>query len=359
MSCKLSEVALCLERTNPQHPPSFYNALEVVKRYARAKIADGKRRPLAGRGGKLEILEQRFAHQGFQDIFYLTRLHLRLPPSTLNLPNPSCPVRKTLLKAGYPLPPQPDCDSGRPLPSFSRPASPKSAVPRPEIRRGSKSLDLEPTPSVPSSSRSRSHDSPSKVLPVSGGMKRSTSSRPDLPSSKAGSSSRSVPTSLSPKSFSTGSSPISPSLSAKSREASSGRWTPLLSGLGIKLFDNHHHRHHDPHLYDTSPPNPRVPFTLDPFAKELPTPTLLKTPSISELPLSMDCPNGCDPPAHHDGRPLLATLEVVISRQDELEQRERGYSLLEALGETEKDFESLFIAKHGSVVGTPELSLTR
>ncbi|WVQ97612.1 hypothetical protein IAU59_004726 [Kwoniella sp. CBS 9459] len=357
MSCKYADVASCLERTDPHHPPSFYNALEMVKRYARAKIAGGKCRQLYGRGGKLEDLEQRFAHQGYQDIFYLTRLHLRLPPSTLDLPNPSCPVRKTLLKAGYPLPPQPECSAGpsRPsaLRSASRPTSPKSRpLPEPEIiRRGSASLDL----SGPIGNRSRSHDSPTKPAPLSGGMTRSTSSRPDLPSLKTTNItsparvSRATST-LSPKSYSTGSSPISPALSLRSHGSNSSRWTPLLSGLGIKLFDHHH----DPHLYDTAPPDPRVPFVLDPFAKDTSTPTLLKTPSTTDLTLPLRCSDkSCEVAVHQSGS-VIAALEVVITRPHDMGNdvlaKERGFSLLEALGETEKDLESLCIAQRGPTV---------
>ncbi|WVF70292.1 hypothetical protein IAT40_005081 [Kwoniella sp. CBS 6097] len=316
MSCKYAEVASFLERTNPQHPPSFYNALEVVKRYARAKIASGKCRVLAGRGGKLEDLEQRFAHLGFQDVFYLTRLHLRLPPSTLDLPNPSCPVRKTLLRAGYPLPTQSECSNGpsssssRTTNVISRPTSPKSSIPR----RGSSSLDL----SVPSESRSRLDGAPTKASPATG-MKRSTSS-PYLTLSPPAHSSNS-----------SRSSPISPTLSMKSHGSGSSRWTPLLSGLGIKLY-------HDPHLYDTCPPNPRVPFMLDPFAASLPSP---------------DDSKSCNASLHLD-QSRVATLEVVITRADiasdevSNRERERGFSLLEALGETEKDLEKFCMAQSGS-----------
>jgi hypothetical protein len=47
-----------------------------------------------------------YAHLGFQDVFYLTRLQLSLPPSALTLPRPTSPTRKQLVKARYPLSPE-------------------------------------------------------------------------------------------------------------------------------------------------------------------------------------------------------------------------------------------------------------
>jgi hypothetical protein len=47
-----------------------------------------------------------YAHLGFQDVFYLARLQLSLPPSSMYLPRPTSPIRRVLVKAKYPLPPE-------------------------------------------------------------------------------------------------------------------------------------------------------------------------------------------------------------------------------------------------------------
>ena len=48
--------------------------------------------------------KSQYAHLGFQDIFYLVRMELQLPASSIALPRPSEPVLQRLLDAGYPLP---------------------------------------------------------------------------------------------------------------------------------------------------------------------------------------------------------------------------------------------------------------
>ena len=55
---------------------------------------------------QLEELERKYAHLGYQDIFYLTRLQLGLPPSTLDLGRPTSPCRKVLVRAKFPLDPK-------------------------------------------------------------------------------------------------------------------------------------------------------------------------------------------------------------------------------------------------------------
>ncbi|OCF73984.1 hypothetical protein I204_05834 [Kwoniella mangroviensis CBS 8886] len=219
---KFSEVISCLEQTDPTHPPSFYYSLEVVKRYARAKIAKGSGRQLMCKHGKLETLESKFSSLGLQDIFYLTRLHLKLPPSSITLPSPSTTVRQTLLKAGYPLPISP---------SQAGPSSPKHRIgERSRSRRGSRSLTSSPVPFA----------STTPAL-----LRRSSSSRPDLPSTSSsnvkdhphGAIAGNVPSSMtSPKQSITMSSPSSSSGCSSHSPTMSSRWTPLLMGLGLKTI---------------------------------------------------------------------------------------------------------------------------
>ncbi|WWD17690.1 hypothetical protein CI109_102131 [Kwoniella shandongensis] len=97
------QVVAALEKCDPSYSPSFYCALEIVKRYTRSKIAKGKKNYFVMKGGKLESLEAKFAHLGYQDVFYLTRLQLCLPPSHRSLPCPTPPVLQVLKKAKYPL----------------------------------------------------------------------------------------------------------------------------------------------------------------------------------------------------------------------------------------------------------------
>ncbi|ORX37414.1 hypothetical protein BD324DRAFT_448806 [Kockovaella imperatae] len=92
-----------LGKTDPKDPAQVKVAVENMKKWARGKLKKGTLREVAGRGGKLEQLEIEFAHRGYQDIFYLTRFELSLPPSRLNLPQPSSPVAKTLADANFPL----------------------------------------------------------------------------------------------------------------------------------------------------------------------------------------------------------------------------------------------------------------
>ncbi|WVW82504.1 hypothetical protein I302_104515 [Kwoniella bestiolae CBS 10118] len=227
---KFSEVISCLEKTDPSHPPSFYYALEVVKRYARAKIAKGSGRQLMCRSGKLETLESKFCNLGYQDIFYLTRLHLKLPPSSIqsHLPSPSMTVRQTLLKAGYPLPADTHAGPSRsPSASHLSPntknnknilAGPRRPIDR-EGRRGSRSLTSSPNPSSTNVST----------------LRRSSSSRPDIPRSKTHGT---IPD-LTPK---FGSSPNSPGANDTPVIGhGTSKWTPLLAGLGLRtVFDKSH-----------------------------------------------------------------------------------------------------------------------
>ncbi|WWC99864.1 hypothetical protein V866_006773 [Kwoniella sp. B9012] len=218
---KFSEVISCLERTDPTHPPSFYYALEVVKRYARAKIAKGRGRQLMCKHGKLETLESKFSSLGLQDIFYLTRLHLKLPPSSITLPSPSTTVRQTLLKAGYPLP------------ASSAQAGPSSPKNRPHERargrRGSRSLTSSPVPSASSTPALRRSSSSRPDIPS-----RSSSNIKDHPHGHAGNvRSKITGAGASAKASSSSSSNSS---SCSSHSSMSTRWTPLLTGLGLKTI---------------------------------------------------------------------------------------------------------------------------
>ncbi|WVQ62010.1 uncharacterized protein L199_000143 [Kwoniella botswanensis] len=218
---KFSEVISCLERTDPTHPPSFYYALEVVKRYARAKIAKGRGRQLMCKHGKLETLESKFSSLGLQDIFYLTRLHLKLPPSSITLTSPSTTVRQTLLKAGYPLPAS-SAQAG--------PSSPKNRLDgRARGRRGSRSLTSSPVPSAASTPA----------------LRRSSSSKPDIPSTSSSNikdhphghagSVRSKITGAG-ASAKASSSPSNSSSCSSHSPTMSTRWAPILTGLGLKTI---------------------------------------------------------------------------------------------------------------------------
>ncbi|WWC66228.1 uncharacterized protein I206_100129 [Kwoniella pini CBS 10737] len=244
-SLKFSEVIFCLEKTDPCHPPAFYNALEVVKRYSRAKIAKGSGRQLVCKNGRLETLENKFAKLGFQDIFYLTRLQLKLPPSSLRLPPPSCFVGQTLLKAGYPLPfdtCQNECASSSKRLSTSPRAVNNSSKPYNQGRRGSKSLNNSP------------------ILGESiHAIRRTSSSIPDLPA---------LATSMA-KSKSTGNS---------SNRKSSSQWTP--SGLGLRPIPQDEFKYNDNHI-DTLTLSPEtakeIAFNLNPFGAPLLDIVTLKT----------------------------------------------------------------------------------
>ncbi|WWD09586.1 hypothetical protein V865_007714 [Kwoniella europaea PYCC6329] len=223
---KFSEVISCLERTDPTHPPSFYYALEVVKRYARAKIAKGRGRQLMCKHGKLETLESKFSSLGLQDIFYLTRLHLKLPPSSITLTSPSTTVRQTLLKAGYPLP------ASSPQ---AGPSSPKNRLDgRARGRRGSRSLTSLTSSPVPFAS-------------TTSALRRSSSSRPDIPSTSssnikdhphghAGNVRSKITGAGASASAKASSSPSNSSSCSSHSPTMSSRWTPLLMGLGLKTI---------------------------------------------------------------------------------------------------------------------------
>ncbi|WRT64329.1 uncharacterized protein IL334_001261 [Kwoniella shivajii] len=249
-TCKNADVVSVLERTDPTHPPSFNYALEVVKRYSRAKIAKGSGRQLLCKHGKLETLESKFAHLGYQDIFYLTRLQLKLPPSSTTLPSPasSC-VKQTLIKAKYPLPAdnlKVDVASSSskitpfPDPTLKGRRCSKQPIQR-EGRRGSRSITNSPT------------------LPSPEVMRRSSSARPDLPSTSTSSNIPSPSPARKTLKNSKSSWTINPS-SSRSNSSSRSRsstsiitnihsesnvWSPLLSGLGIKTSQIHqtHHLH--------------------------------------------------------------------------------------------------------------------
>ncbi|WVR06051.1 hypothetical protein IAU60_003079 [Kwoniella sp. DSM 27419] len=318
--CKCADVSSCLERTDPHHGPSRDFALEVVKRYARMKIARGKARELTGKNGKLEALEAKFAHLGYQDIFYLARFHLRLPPSALTLPGPSPAVRRTLMKAGYPLSPQLECSVNASMPS---------------TRRNSLTIADEDTPVLPAF--------------APGAMRRSSSSRPDLPStsptasmsvagtSRAGSHAWTSSTRTS-KSNSC-STPTSPTFSGSPRSSHTGasRWTPLLAlaGLGIKSTD----QKTGPTREGSRPPSPRIAFTLDPFSQAseplTSEPPQLQLDPISPSEATCDTTPIMIEPDFTDslrrGSYRAAGLKLVIGSEAETE---REFSLMEALQNT-------------------------
>ncbi|WWC58779.1 uncharacterized protein I303_101323 [Kwoniella dejecticola CBS 10117] len=285
-SLKFSEVISCLDRTDPAHPPSFYYALEVVKRYSRAKIAKGSGRQLICKHGRLENLESKFSSSGFQDIFYLTRLHLKLPPSSISLPPPSCLVRQTLLTAGYPLPPD-NCQNGCVASSSSSSnakrmsTSPKagkdssSINPYSQSRRGSRSLTSSPIlgESIPSQP-----------------IRRTSSSNPNL----------NAPSTSMIKSRSTPASPRP--IGSIAHNNSTGRWTPLLSGLGLRSPSGSVSHEEIKQVDDQIPifhlsPTPTSPadiaFNLDPFGRnngnnnnnrkpqlDIPSSDIVKTPDL-------------------------------------------------------------------------------
>ncbi|WWC86428.1 uncharacterized protein L201_001305 [Kwoniella dendrophila CBS 6074] len=276
-SLKFSEVVSCLEKTDPKHPPSFYYALEVVKRYARAKIAKGSSRHLICRHGKLETLEAKFAPTGLQDIFYLARLQLKLLPSSLNLPSPSLPVLQTLIKAGYPLPTNLNhVESDRSHQQNNGNNLPRKK-PFNQGRRGSRSLTSSPNPSSADLLLQPITTSiiPTSTTIASSSMRRSSSAKPDLPSTINTTFMNKPKTKSSPRSSVKPSSSRSFSESHFTTNSPQSKWTPLLSGLGFKsVFDHHQDHHHQQQVEKTSSSisstpistsTPQISFNSDPF----------------------------------------------------------------------------------------------